>query len=910
MILYFILGAVLFSIWSFDFFMHGFFLLIDPVSRFWLLITISLTLAFGLIFFLYRHLAHKKDLKTREKGLIIPVLIFFTSIIVFWLYQHTITDIRTKRNTLSNILKEENHYYKSPISAMTGIVDSVIGGNINRISFDLRVRSIFRENQEVKVQGRIKVFSFDFGSFSRNTALYPGLGKITFGSEVVINKGPLSLERRFAREKLSSFKAYLAENGYDGVVYLNRVNDIDIIGDIPDLLNMGKNPALSISILKFIDKFRYRFWSVIQGNFSPDTATLLRGLLLGDSSSVKGDLREAFRKSGTLHLLAASGLHLTLLFSGIFFLFRFLPFFSSNKTWIALMLGLFYLGLTGFKISIIRAYLLALIPVIGNIGNRKSDPRQSLALCALIILIWDPSQARHVGFQLSFAAVLGILWFFPPLKRSLHDFIDSSQWVNPPGKWSHWLSRLVTNLFFHIAHGLIISFTAGIGASIIIWIFFNSFQVWSIYNNVIIVPIGSLLVLLGFLFMFLNLFLPGIFLIPLKGWITATAHLLTQAITTLSNGGEISKKGLNDTFFLDFSFVIIAFLPLLASMGISIYRKRKFGGEFYGRVHFVPGFEKYFSILPFALVLLSPLFINLVVASQVKLKKDSEYLDKGSLHSRYSVLFLEKAPAHFTKGKGTEDWQITPEVRHIFMGRALDIGKSFFYPDKVDLWIIPQASAFYLKDFEEMLNRYPDLDILMPVPPKETFIMGKFLTALKIRIPPRGLLERSKSPRNNTYSACKIFPNNREASFLYFSRNQTGACKPFGIFPANVKINPEGILYTEDDSLLRFFRNELERPSYKQSGLLGYKSYQIRKKRTARLYKSLKAALRRYRIIMISDYGLAKILFEKVDLKILYTGYESKFFLKKYFSQKDICFVNPLLPLDYQGISQICFGKK
>ncbi|PWJ58972.1 competence protein ComEC [Dyadobacter jejuensis] len=147
---------------------------------------------------------------------------------------------------------------------------------------------------------------------------------------------------------------------------------------------------------------------------------LLKAMLLGRRDDLRSDQIRDYTVSGAVHILSVSGLHV-----GILYLFL-----SALLGWIKrwrwghfiylvlmlLVLG-FYAVLTGLPDSVVRATLMFSIFLLAQVFQRKQASVNSLAIAALLLLIWDPRALHHVGFQLSFLAMLGILLFYNPLYR-------------------------------------------------------------------------------------------------------------------------------------------------------------------------------------------------------------------------------------------------------------------------------------------------------------------------------------------------------------------------------------------------------------------------------------------------------------------------------------------------------------
>jgi ComEC/Rec2-related protein len=159
----------------------------------------------------------------------------------------------------------------------------------------------------------------------------------------------------------------------------------------------------------------------IEGRFAvlgQPVAALLSALLLGNRAGVPEAELELFRSSGSLHVLALSGMHIGILYGLVSLLLAFL----ADRRWrlsVAALLVLPYLFLTGASPSLLRAVLMLLAAALGLILDRDSAPLDLLALAGAVILLLQPIAAFELSFQLSFLALLGMLLAGPPLSRLL-----------------------------------------------------------------------------------------------------------------------------------------------------------------------------------------------------------------------------------------------------------------------------------------------------------------------------------------------------------------------------------------------------------------------------------------------------------------------------------------------------------
>lgn len=141
-------------------------------------------------------------------------------------------------------------------------------------------------------------------------------------------------------------------------------------------------------------------------------AAVLQALLPGIRSRIPDRQHEAFKKTGTLHIFALSGLHIGMLALVLVSILRCLC--VPRRFWgaCALPLLFFYVFCTGMRASALRAFLMAAAYWSAPLIRRKPDPAGAICLAALVLLIAEPLQILTAGFQLSFITAGGIMLFF------------------------------------------------------------------------------------------------------------------------------------------------------------------------------------------------------------------------------------------------------------------------------------------------------------------------------------------------------------------------------------------------------------------------------------------------------------------------------------------------------------------
>jgi competence protein ComEC len=147
-------------------------------------------------------------------------------------------------------------------------------------------------------------------------------------------------------------------------------------------------------------------------------SALMEALLIGSREDVPQSLYDGFKRTGSLHILALSGLHVTVIYGIIAGLLGFLRS-RGLKFALASMILVFYQILAGFMPSLLRATVMIVVGGTAILLDRDREPINLLCISGIVILLADPYQVFSLSFQLSFLALGGILVFGPLIQRPL-----------------------------------------------------------------------------------------------------------------------------------------------------------------------------------------------------------------------------------------------------------------------------------------------------------------------------------------------------------------------------------------------------------------------------------------------------------------------------------------------------------
>lgn len=176
----------------------------------------------------------------------------------------------------------------------------------------------------------------------------------------------------------------------------------------------------------YISDFRTKLSDQVRVNLSSETGGLLNGLLLGDKSGVTADATHDFRQIGISHLLAVSGLHMSVWAMAVFNILQRSQIGRRSAAVLTVGFVLFFMALTSFTPSVVRSGIMILLYLGAFLFRRTPDSLNSLGGAVLVFLIVNPFAAMDIGLILSALATFGIVILNPVVTRLLGrlDLID------------------------------------------------------------------------------------------------------------------------------------------------------------------------------------------------------------------------------------------------------------------------------------------------------------------------------------------------------------------------------------------------------------------------------------------------------------------------------------------------------
>lgn len=296
-----------------------------------------------------------------------------------------------------------------------------------------------------------------------------------------------------------NYKSYMARMGIHSTAYIGSEREF------------CTTRYVETGLLKSITEYSTNYLkNLVAGNMTnKEAVAVTESLLFGYKSDVSKELVNAYSRTGTLHVLAVSGMHVAI----VFLIFaKSLWFIERLKNgviirFIIIMAGIWsYCLLTGLAPSILRAGLTISFVLLGKALHRHTNIYNLIAFSAFLILIINPIYLLDIGFQLSYAAVLGIIYLQPKVRNL-------------------WLpSTLITKEIWSIIN---ITLCAQVATFPLSLYYFHQFPNYFLITNLVIIPLTTLIIYAGICMV---IFSKVSFLLAIFSWITENLVILTNRL--------------------------------------------------------------------------------------------------------------------------------------------------------------------------------------------------------------------------------------------------------------------------------------------------------------------------------------------------------------------------------------------
>ena len=338
--------------------------------------------------------------------------------------------------------------------------------------------------RDTSINLRLNVTAIDEG---KGDVPAQGSVLVNLTNEYTVKYGNLARVRGFLRTPTEnedfSYRDYLARQGIQSILQTSSVT----------ILPGQRINAFWALMIRFHDSMLKRIYQL----YPNPEAALLGGILLGSDKNIPGDVQQAFKDTGTAHIIAISGFNISIV-SAIFLLLLARIFGKKWGSLLSILGIILYTLLVGASASVVRAAIMGSMTVIGGQFGRRNLAATGLATAALLMALINPLVLWDIGFQLSFAATLGLVLYAQPLQ----DFVTA------------WFSRFIApenvdKIIGPFSDYFLMTFAAQLTTLPLTLYYFKRFSLISFIANPVVLPAQPAVLVLGGLSVLLSkLYIP------------------------------------------------------------------------------------------------------------------------------------------------------------------------------------------------------------------------------------------------------------------------------------------------------------------------------------------------------------------------------------------------------------------
>ena len=221
-----------------------------------------------------------------------------------------------------------------------------------------------------------------------------------------------------------------------------------------------------------------------------------RAAVLGEKAEVSKDMKDKFKYTGLAHLIVISGTHISLVVIGIVKILDGMSLGYRFKYLMALVALTFYCALIGFSPGILRAYIMGAMMILARILFEQEDSKKSLLVSFIVIIVLNPYSLFDISMQLSYAAVIAIIFVNPEFKKFYEKKV---------------LDKIKNEVLRNTVDLIFLSLTIQITSIPLFLYYFEKLPLFSFLLNIVGIPIGTVVIQCLFFAVLLNIFKLSLF---------------------------------------------------------------------------------------------------------------------------------------------------------------------------------------------------------------------------------------------------------------------------------------------------------------------------------------------------------------------------------------------------------------
>ncbi|SEF44308.1 competence protein ComEC [Flavobacterium urumqiense] len=385
-------------------------------------------------------------------------------------------------------------------------------------------------------------------SNDRYIAIVNHIDQLESTGRVILNVRKDSLQHVFEIGNILQIKTTLQKNSPpnnpDQFDYSKYLENKQIFAQLyADTDEIRINTEIEKNIWYYTSKLRSTIIRNLEkSDFHKTELNVAIALILGQQQDISPEIIRDYQYAGAVHILSVSGLHIGFILLFVTFILKPLPNTKRGSLFklIIILSSLFLFGIiAGLAPSVVRSVTMFSFVAIGNHLRRSVNIYHTLLVSILIILLFEPSFLFDVGFQLSYIALFFIIWLQPLL---------ASVWL-PKNKITKYIWDILT-----------VSFAAQIGTLPLSIYYFHQFPGLFFVTNLVIIPLLSIIMVLGVVVMVLAAFgyVPFVFAKPLE-W---SIYYLNKIINSIASLEQFIIHNIS----FNYSLLITSYLLIIAAV--------------------------------------------------------------------------------------------------------------------------------------------------------------------------------------------------------------------------------------------------------------------------------------------------------------------------------------------------------
>lgn len=337
---------------------------------------------------------------------------------------------------------------------LAGYVDEEPDVNGDKTQLVFKVKELIVPDKTLVINERILIYTNTFPEYK-------------FGDELSVS-GPLKTPQNFVED--FDYVTYLKKQNIRTVVSFPKISKKESSG-------LGFFEKTKVGLYKKIFGLKNKFELAINKSVSEPNASFINGILLGSRQNIPEEIKEAFNKTGTTHILAISGYNIMIIswavLTGLVYFFK-----RRTAFWFSVVIIILFTILTGASASVVRASIMGLLLLFASGYGRLYDSKNAIILAGTAMVFINPfALVFDIGFQLSFLAVAGLIYIYPFLEDKFRKI---------PELWK--LKELT-----------LMTISAQLAVMPLLIYYFHQFSLISLPANILILPFIPFAMFLGFL---------------------------------------------------------------------------------------------------------------------------------------------------------------------------------------------------------------------------------------------------------------------------------------------------------------------------------------------------------------------------------------------------------------------------